>query len=137
MELSKAWILWGVRPGRMFHRIQALLGMGAAKPLPKPYSCPSQPKSGIASPRNVKLATGSLCLSPFSKLGRWVARWSKQRSMAGQWEPGQRGGSRGQDVVPIDTSPYPGPSHIPPLCFPRREEEPMGKWQQAPRCGCC
>lgn len=35
----------------------------------------------LHSPRNVRLATGSLCLSPFSTLGRWVALWRTHLSM--------------------------------------------------------
>lgn len=57
----------------------------AAKNIPKPPFLPKKnpKKTGIPSPRNVRLATGSLCLSRFSRLGSWEALWSRQRSMAG------------------------------------------------------
>lgn len=57
----------------------------AAKNIPKPPFLPKKnpKKNGIPSPRNVRLATGSLCLSRFSRLGSWEALWSRQRSMAG------------------------------------------------------
>lgn len=70
----------------------------------------NQNKFGIPSPRNVRLATGSLCLSRFSRLGSWEALWSRQRSMAGigknrdREKPGSgkagMGKSRDKDPLP-------------------------------------
>lgn len=50
-------------------------------PPPGPPGQPPRLLRGRDSPRKVRLATGSLRLSPRSKPGRLQARWSRQRSM--------------------------------------------------------
>lgn len=67
-------------------------------------------KNGIPSPRNVRLATGSLCLSRFSRLGSWEALWSRQRSMAGIGKAGMGKAGMGiRSLIPFPP-PFPGPA---------------------------